>query len=58
MIKFDDITKENIKEHNPYWPQIPDHRYRILIIENSGSVKTNLLFNLISHQADIDIIFS
>ena len=58
MIKFDDITKENIKEHNPNWPQIPDHPYRILIIENSGSVKTNLLFNLISHQADIDIIFS
>ena len=58
MIKFDDITKENIKEHNPNWPQIPDHPYRILIIENSGSVKTNLLFNLISHQPDIDIIFS
>ena len=58
MIKFDDITKENIKEHNPNWPQIPDHPYRILIIEISGSVKTNLLFNLISHQADIDIIFS
>ena len=22
MIKFDDITKESIKEHNPNWPQI------------------------------------
>ena len=32
MIKFDDVTKENIKEHNPNWPQIPDHPYRILII--------------------------
>ena len=21
MIKFDDITKENIKEHNPNWAQ-------------------------------------
>ena len=21
MINFDDITKENIKEHNPNWPQ-------------------------------------
>ena len=58
MIKFDDITKENTKKHNPNWPQIPDHPYRILIIENSGSVKTNLLFNLISHQADIGIVFS
>ena len=32
IIKFDDVTKENIKEHNPNWPQIPDHPYRILII--------------------------
>ena len=22
MINFDDATKENIKEHNPIWPQI------------------------------------
>ena len=33
MINFDDVTKENIKEHNPNWlPQIPDYPYRILII--------------------------
>ena len=31
MINFDDGTKENIKEHNPNCPQIPDHPYRILI---------------------------
>ena len=24
--------KENLKEHNPNRPQIPDHRYRILMI--------------------------
>ena len=30
MINFDDVTKENIKEHNPNWPQISDHPYRIL----------------------------
>ena len=24
-INFDDITKENIKRHNPNWPQIPVH---------------------------------
>ena len=29
MINFDDVTKENIKEHNPNWSQIPDHPYRI-----------------------------
>ena len=31
MINFDDVTKENIKEHSPNWPQIPEHPYRILI---------------------------
>ena len=36
MIDFDDVTKENIKEHNPSWPQIPDHPYRILISRGSG----------------------
>ena len=46
MINFDDATKENIKEHNPNWPQIPDHPHRILIIGGSVSGKTNSLFNL------------
>ena len=32
MINFDDVTKENVEEHNPNWPQIPDHPYRILIL--------------------------
>ena len=45
MINFDDLVKENIKEHNPDWPQIPDHPYRILTIGGSGSGKTNSLFN-------------
>ena len=56
MIKFDDITKENIKEHNPNWAQIPNHPYKILIIGDSGSRKSNSLFNLINHQPDIDKI--
>ena len=47
VINFDDVTKENIKEHKPNWPQIPDQSYRILIIEGSGSGKTNSLFNII-----------
>ena len=46
MIDFD-IVKENIKEHNPNWPQILDHSYWILIIGGSGSGKTNSFFNLI-----------
>ena len=57
MINFDDLKKENVKEHNPYWPEIPDHRHRILIIGGSRSGKTNSLFNLIYQQADIDKIY-
>ena len=41
MITFDDVTKENIKEHNSNWPQI-----------QKGS-----LFNIISHQLDIGKIY-
>ena len=25
MINFNYVAKENIKEHNPNWAQIPDH---------------------------------
>ena len=57
MINFDNVTKENIKEHNPNCPQNPDHPYRIFIIGGSGSGKRNLLFNLISHHPDIDKIY-
>ena len=57
MINFDDATKENIKEHNLNWPQIPDHQDVILIIGGSGSGRTNSLFNLVSHQRDMDKIF-
>ena len=44
MINFDDAVKENIKKHNPNCPQVPDQRYRILIVGGSGSGKTNSLF--------------
>ena len=54
MINFHGVTKENIKEHNLNWPQIPDHQYRILITGGSASGKTNSLLNLISQQPDID----
>ena len=44
--------------HNPNWPYIPDHPYRILIVVGSGSSKTNLLLNLIKYQRpDIDKIY-
>ena len=56
MIKnYDESVEIN---HNPYWPYIPDHPYRILIIACSGSGKINVLLNLIKHQrADIDKIY-
>ena len=57
MIKFDEAIKENLKEHNPSWPQILDHPYRMLITEASGSGKTNSLFNVINHQPDVDKIY-
>ena len=40
-VKRKSVTKETIKKQNPKWPQIPDHPYRILIIEGSESGKTN-----------------
>ena len=55
MVKFE-VIKEETKELNPNWPQIPDHPYRILIIGGSGSAKTNSLFNIINQQPDIDKI--
>ena len=44
--------------HNLNWSCIPDHSWRILIIGNLGSEKTNLLLNLIKHQRpDINKIY-
>ena len=31
MIKFDNVTKENMTQHNPNWP-VRDHLHRMLII--------------------------
>ena len=57
MINFDEYTSEHKIEHNPKWPYIPDHPYRIVIIGGSGSGKTNALLNLINNQSDIDKIY-
>ena len=57
MINFDNITKEETKEHNPNWSIIPDHLYRILIIGGSVSWKKHSLFNLTNQQPDIDKIY-
>ena len=57
MFRFDYITKEDIKEHNSNYPEIPDRPYRILIIGSSGSGKTNALLNLTNHEPDINKIY-
>ena len=57
MISFDDYANENKTEHNLKWLYNPDHPYRILIIEDSGSGKTNALLNLIHNQPDIDKMY-
>lgn len=50
MIYFNEVKGENSWKDNPhYWPQIPDHQYRILIVGRSGSEKLMLL-NLTNHQ--------
>ena len=57
MFNFDYITKVDIKDYNPNWPQILDHPYRMLITGCCESRKTNALLNLISHQPDADKIY-
>ena len=43
-----------MKEHNPNWPETPDHPCRTLIVTNSGSGKRNALLNRINYEQDID----
>ena len=43
MINFDGITVANQIKHNPKWPNIPDHPYRISITGSSGSGKASAL---------------
>ena len=44
--------------HNPSWPYIPDHPFRMLIIGGWGSGKTNVLLNLMKIQRpDIDKMY-
>ena len=43
MINYDNVTNENINDHNPNWKQIPDHQCRVLITGSSGSGKANAL---------------
>ena len=57
MINLESITNEKSKKHNEKWPYTPDHQYRIIITDGSGSGKTNALINLINEQNDIDEVY-
>ena len=57
MINFDSITNEKNKKHNKKWPYVPDHPSRIIIVDGSGSRKTNALINLGKEQNDTDKIY-
>ena len=57
MINFDDYANEKQAEHDSKQSYVPDHLYRILIITDSGSGKTNALLNLINNQPDNDKIY-
>ena len=56
MIKnFDQSVEIN---HNPNWPYISEHSYRILIIGGSRSGRTDVILNLIKHhRPNIDKIY-
>ena len=41
MFNFDYIRKEDLKEHNHNWSEIPDHPYGTLIFGGSGLGKIN-----------------
>ena len=52
MINLGSIANENNKEHYEKWSFIPDHQYRNLIFDGSGSGKTKALLNLIKERDD------
>ena len=46
MINYDDVAKENIKDHNPNWSEIPhDHAENLFICYGSRWSKISI-FNL------------
>ena len=57
MINLDNMINDKKANHNKYYPYIPDHRYRLLIIGGSRSGKAKALINLINEQNHIDKIY-
>ena len=57
MVNSDHYTNENKTQYDLRWPYIPDHPYRMLIIDGSWSGKTNALLNLINNQQGFDKMY-
>ena len=57
MFNFDYITIQNVKQHSPNWPEVPEDPYSILIVRGSGFGNTNALLNLTNNEPDIDKIY-
>ena len=58
---YSSVKKNLLPFQNPSlqytkWPYIPDHPYKMLIFEGSGSGKTNALLNLIKEQDSDNLI--
>ena len=52
MKNYDELV---IINNNPNWPYFDEHFFRTVIIGVLGSVRTNMILNLIKHQrTDID----
>ena len=52
MKNYDELVKIN---NNPNWRYFDEHSFRTVIIGVLGSVRTNMILNLIKHQrTDID----
>ena len=51
------FTKEDIKEHNTNWLNIPDHPYITLLVGGSGFGKTKALLKLINNESNIDKLY-
>ena len=52
MKNYDELV---IINNNPNWPYFDEHSFRTVIIGVLGSVRTNMILNLIKHQrTDID----
>ena len=54
---FNYITKQNIRGHNPNWPQNPNHPHKMFIIEGFESGNPDALLHSINHTRCINKIY-